>query len=106
MSLLIDSFPALPVGIKNGIGGLLGTRLYVGLGSAGKQLFYYDLEQPESGWQQAADFPGTERNDACYVVSNDKLYVFPEPGNCQMDTHQLYSMTRISLMLLLINGAS
>ncbi|MCG9782722.1 YjhT family mutarotase [Vibrio brasiliensis] len=80
MSLLIDSFPALPVGIKNGIGGLLGTRLYVGLGSAGKQLFYYDLEQPESGWQQAADFPGTERNDACYVVSNDKLYVFSGAG--------------------------
>lgn len=80
MSLLIESFPELPHGIKNGVGGLLGKRLYLGLGSAGKQLYYYDLQQPDLGWQRGADFPGTERNDACYVVSNDKLYVFSGAG--------------------------
>lgn len=80
MSLLIESFPQLPVGIKNGVGGLLGKRLYLGLGSAGKQLFYYDMEQPNLGWQRAADFIGVERNDACYLVSDDNLYVFSGAG--------------------------
>lgn len=80
MSLLIESFPPLPIGVKNGVGGMLGQRLYIGLGSAGKHFFYYDLAQPEQGWQRAADFVGTERNDACYVVSNDNLYVFSGAG--------------------------
>lgn len=83
MSLHIESLAALPLGIKNGVGGKIGTKLYVGLGSAGKRLFFYDLESPLQGWQLCAEFPGTERNDAAYAVCNDKLYVFSGAGCTQ-----------------------
>ncbi|MBV7296969.1 YjhT family mutarotase [Enterovibrio paralichthyis] len=83
MSLHIAEFAQLPVGIKHGVGGKLGNRLYVGLGSAGKRLFYYDLERPDRGWQSAPDFPGTERNDAVSAVCNGKLYVFSGAGSEQ-----------------------
>ncbi|WP_428773886.1 YjhT family mutarotase [Vibrio sp.] len=85
MSLVIDSIPDLPIGIKHGVGGVLGGKIYAGLGSAGKQLFFFDLEQPQLGWQSAADFPGCARDDAAFAVSGHKLYVFSgagvEPGN-------------------------
>ncbi|EEX94617.1 hypothetical protein VIOR3934_20616 [Vibrio orientalis CIP 102891 = ATCC 33934] len=80
MSLLIEDFPPLPCGVKNGVGGVIGNTLYTGLGSAGKRLFFYDLDCPEHGWQSAAEFPGVARNDAAYTVSNDRLYVFSGAG--------------------------
>lgn len=80
MSLVIDAIADLPVGIKHGVGGLLGHKIYVGLGSAGKQFFYFDLEQTELGWQSAPEFPGCSRDDAAYTVCNDKLYVFSGAG--------------------------
>ncbi|MFM2587315.1 YjhT family mutarotase [Vibrio sp. TBV020] len=80
MSLLIEDFPPLPCGVKNGVGGVIGNKLYAGLGSAGKRLFFYDLDCPELGWQTAAEFPGVTRNDAVCTVSNDKLYVFSGAG--------------------------
>lgn len=86
MSLQVLPIASLPVGIKNGVGGLVGRRLYAGLGSAGKHLFFYDLDTPALGWQQAPLFPGLERNDAVAVTSGNRLYVFSgagiEPGNC------------------------
>lgn len=80
MSLVIDAIADLPVGIKHGVGGLLGRKIYVGLGSAGKQFFYFDLDKPELNWQSAPEFPGCAREDAAYTVCNDKLYVFSGSG--------------------------
>lgn len=86
MSLVISSFPPLPIGVKNGVGGVIGNKLYVGLGSAGTRLFFYDLDAPIKGWQRASEFPGTTRNDAAFSVCDDKLYVFSGAGQPENST--------------------
>ncbi len=80
MSLVIDSIANLPIGIKHGVGGVLGRKIYIGLGSAGRQLFFFDLDRPSKGWQSAPEFPGCPRDDAAFTVSNHKLYVFSGAG--------------------------
>ncbi len=73
MSLVIDAIADLPVGIKHGVGGLLGRKIYVGLGSAGKQFFYFDLDKPELNWQSAPEFPGCAREDAAYEIKQGQM---------------------------------
>jgi len=87
MSLHFTPIAELPIGVKNGVGGLIGRRLYVGLGSAGKRLFFYDLNQPELDWQEAAQFPGVARNDAVSIATQDRLYVFSGAGIVKGDGH-------------------
>ncbi|MEJ2765283.1 YjhT family mutarotase [Photobacterium sp. MCCC 1A19761] len=81
MTLHITSFAKFPVGLKNGVGGKIGRRLYAGLGSAGSRFFCYDLDAPSLGWQAVAAFPGIARNDAVAIPVADGLYVFSGAGS-------------------------
>lgn len=87
MSLQVLPFKSLPMGIKHGVGGLIGRRLYVGLGSAGKRLFFCDLEQADTSWEEATPFPGSERNDAVAITTETRLYVFSGAGIENGNTH-------------------
>ncbi|EPR7133319.1 sialic acid-induced transmembrane protein YjhT [Vibrio vulnificus] len=75
-----ETFPALPIGIKNGIAARVGDRIFVGLGSAGQQLFYLEDSKREQGWKHAPEFPGCQRNDAVCIAVADGLYVFSGAG--------------------------
>ncbi|EGR4165592.1 YjhT family mutarotase [Vibrio cholerae] len=80
MAISFQLLPELPVGIKHGVGGIIGQKLYAGLGSSGNAFFVLDLKDMNSGWKSAADFPGIARNDAAYTVCGNKLYVFSGAG--------------------------
>ncbi|ENM5905962.1 YjhT family mutarotase [Vibrio mimicus] len=80
MTLNISTLPELPTGVKHGVGGRIGQKLYAGLGSAGNSFYVLDLTQQHLGWQNAADFPGVARNDAAYTVCGDRIYVFSGAG--------------------------
>ncbi|MEJ3601703.1 hypothetical protein WFH67_14220 [Vibrio vulnificus] len=75
-----ETFPALPIGIKNGIAARVGDRIFVGLGSAGQQLFYLEDSKREQGWQHAPEFPGCQRNDAVCIAVADGFYVISGAG--------------------------
>jgi len=74
------SYPDLPVGIKNGVGGMIGQTLYAGLGTAGQKFYALDLSKPERQWTEIASFPDAARDQAVAAVMNDKLYVFGGSG--------------------------
>ncbi|RND30197.1 YjhT family mutarotase, partial [Vibrio cholerae] len=80
MAISFQLLPELPVGIKHGVGGIIGHKLYAGLGSSGNAFFVLDLKDMNSGWKSAADFPGIARNDSAYTVCGNKLYVFSGAG--------------------------
>lgn len=79
MAISFQLLPELPVGVKHGVGGIIGQKLYAGLGSSGNA-FLFRPKDMNSGWKSAADFPGIARNDAAYTVCGNKLYVFQVQG--------------------------
>ena len=70
------TYPDLPVPLKNGVGGLIGTTVYAGLGTAGQKFYAMDLSRPERAWTEVASFPEAARDQAAADVVNGKLYVF------------------------------
>lgn len=75
-----ERYPDLPVGIKNGVAGLIGQTIYVGLGSAGQQFYALDLSRPQPQWTEIAPFPDAARDQAVAAVVNGKMYVFGGMG--------------------------
>lgn len=73
-------WPNLPVGIKNGIAARVGDTVYVGLGSAGADLYSLNLHNPASGWIKRAPFVGPTTNGAAVAASGDTIYVFSGNG--------------------------
>jgi len=78
MEVLVDacSAPALPVACVDGVGGLLGRSLYIGLGSAGASWYALDLDAMDAGWQRRADLPAPPPSCAAAATVGGKLYVF------------------------------
>ena len=79
------TWPDLPQGIKNGIGGQSGQRVYVGLGSAGSALYSLNLADPTGGWSELAPFPGPDTEGAAAAMVGGKLYVFSGSGYATVD---------------------
>lgn len=73
-------YPDLPVGLKNGVGGLIGQTIYAGLGTAGQKFYALDLSKPGQPWTEMAPFPDAPRDQAVAAVLNGKLYVFGGSG--------------------------
>ncbi|MGF1777961.1 YjhT family mutarotase [Vibrio nomapromontoriensis] len=80
MTLSITAYPDFPIAIKNGVAARVGQRVFAGLGSAGTQLFYLDLETLHQGWQPLPTFPASERNDAVMVATEHRIWVFSGAG--------------------------
>lgn len=74
------NWPALPVGVKNGIGVRVGRHLIVGLGSAGASIFALDPDNRATGWQSLDSFPGPAPFQPAAAVSNGSLFVFGGMG--------------------------
>lgn len=79
-SAVQGTYPELPVGIKNGVGGLIGDTVYIGLGTAGQRFYALNLKRPEGGWQEVTSFPDPSRDQAAGAVVGGKLYVFGGSG--------------------------
>ncbi|MDD1782601.1 N-acetylneuraminate epimerase [Enterovibrio sp. ZSDZ35] len=75
-----QAWPDLPDGVKNGVGAQIESKIYVGLGSMGKQFYMLDLEQLDKGWQKQADFSGPARDGATASVIGDDIYIFGGSG--------------------------
>ncbi|OLV17330.1 N-acetylneuraminate epimerase [Deinococcus marmoris] len=75
-----QTYPDLPTGIKNGVGGLIGTTIYAGLGTAGQKFYALNLSDSVKGWAEMAAFPGPARDQASAAVVSGKLYVFGGMG--------------------------
>lgn len=73
-------WPDLPVAIKNGIGVRVGDIAYVGLGSAGTELFALDLNNPGTGWKRKAEFIGPPTGSAAATSVDGKIFVFSGNG--------------------------
>lgn len=71
-----QTYPDLPTGIKNGVGGLIGNTIYAGLGTAGQKFYALNLADAARGWTEVAAFPGAPRDQASAAVVSGKLYVF------------------------------
>lgn len=78
-------WPSLPVGIKHGVAGQAGQRIYVGLGSAGNALYGLNLAAPEEGWRELAPFPGPPTDDAAAAMAGGRLLVFSGAGKARPD---------------------
>ncbi|ACO48057.1 N-acetylneuraminate epimerase [Deinococcus deserti] len=70
------TYPDLPLPLTHGVGGIIGTTVYAGLGTAGQKFFALDLTQPNRVWTEVAAFPDPARDQAAAAVANGKLYVF------------------------------
>lgn len=79
------AWPDLPQGIKNGVSGRAGNRLYVGLGTAGQSVFALDLDALHMGWATVAPFPGPARDGAACAVVDGRLYVVSGLGKAAPD---------------------
>lgn len=75
-----ETWPDLPVGIKNGIGVQVDDRLIVGLGSAGTDLYALDLADKAAGWKPLSPFTGPAPSQPAAAASGGKLYVFSGSG--------------------------
>lgn len=75
-----QTYPDLPIAIKNGVGGLIGNTIYVGLGTAGQRVYALDLSAGERQWREVATFPDAPREQAVAGVVGGKLYVFGGVG--------------------------
>lgn len=84
LSIAYD-WPALPVGVKNGIGLRFGDTLIVGLGSAGVDLFALDLTQRALGWRPLSPFIGPAPSHPAAAISGNALYVFGGTGMASPD---------------------
>ncbi|MDU7693062.1 MAG: N-acetylneuraminate epimerase [Helicobacter sp.] len=71
----VFAYPNLPVGVKNGVGGIINDTLYVGLGSAGDKIFSLDLNDKNARWKELSAFPDKERNQSVFGIIDNKLYV-------------------------------
>ncbi|WP_241191432.1 N-acetylneuraminate epimerase [Deinococcus psychrotolerans] len=91
-----QTYPDLPAGIKNGVGGMIGDTLYAGLGTAGQKFYALNLLDTAKGWTEMAAFPGAARDQAAAAVVNGKLYVFgglgkPTPEATTSVFNQVYA---------------
>lgn len=84
-TLAQEQWPNLPVGIKNGISARIGDTLYVGLGSAGSDLYALNLGGVSKGWVKRAAFIGPATNGAVAAVSGGRLYLFGGNGKSTPD---------------------
>ncbi len=76
-------WPRLPIGIKHGVAGQAGQRIYVGLGSAGSALYTLNLAAVADGWRELAPFPGPVTDDAAAAMAGGRLYVFSGAGKAR-----------------------
>ncbi|MRX37165.1 YjhT family mutarotase [Aminobacter sp. MDW-2] len=79
-AIAAEAWPDLPVGIKSGIAARVGDTVYVGLGSAGTDLYALDLGNPAAGWAKRAAFSGPATNGAAAAVSGSRIFVFSGNG--------------------------
>ncbi len=80
-----QQWPDLPVGIKSGISAQVGSKIFVGLGSAGQDVYALDLSNKSVGWVKISPYPGPAANGAPAAVSNGKIYVFGGAGKQNKD---------------------
>jgi N-acetylneuraminate epimerase len=78
-------WPFLPQGVKNGVSGQVGRRMFVGLGSAGRSMFALDLDAPSAGWTEVARFPGPARDGAACAVVGGRFFVISGLGKAAPD---------------------
>ncbi|MBF4270281.1 N-acetylneuraminic acid mutarotase, partial [Vibrio anguillarum] len=78
-----NQWPDLHAGFKDGIGVQVGTKIYVGLGSLGKDFYALDLKALSQGWQKVADFTGAARSGATASVVGDDIYLFGGSGKAE-----------------------
>ncbi len=82
-ALADNQWPDLPVGLKSGVSAQLGDKLFVGLGSAGKEFYMLDLKSVGKGWQKKATFSGPARSGATASVVGDEIFIFGGSGKVQ-----------------------
>ncbi|TNF17934.1 MAG: YjhT family mutarotase [Rhodobacteraceae bacterium] len=82
---MAETWPDLPVGVKNGIAERIGDTLTVGLGSAGTQVFALDLTDIAAGWTERAAFNGPAPSQPATAVVDGALYVFSGSGKASED---------------------
>ncbi len=75
-----NQWPDLPFGFKDGISAQIGDRVFVGLGSAGKEFYMLDLNNVSRGWQKQAEFIGAPRSGATASAVGSYVYVFGGSG--------------------------
>ncbi len=75
-----NHWPDLPVGVKSGVSAQVGSKLFVGLGSAGQDFYMLNLDQADKGWQKKADFSGPARSGATASVVGDEIFIFGGSG--------------------------
>lgn len=80
-----ETWPDLPAPLKNGIAARVGDMAFVGLGSAGTDLYALDLSAPAAGWQKRASFIGPATNGAAVAVSATTIYLFSGNGKAAED---------------------
>ncbi|WED29521.1 N-acetylneuraminate epimerase [Vibrio sp. DW001] len=82
-ALAVNQWPDLPVGLKSGVSAQTGDKLFVGLGSAGKEFYMLDLNNVDKGWQKKASFDGPARSGATASVIDNEIYIFGGSGKIQ-----------------------
>ncbi|KQY15082.1 N-acetylneuraminic acid mutarotase [Rhizobium sp. Root73] len=80
VAMAAETWPDLPVGVKNGVAARVGDTAYVGLGSAGADFYALDLADPTKGWVKRAAFAGPAVNGAAVAVSGKKIFAFSGNG--------------------------
>ncbi|MGF7007899.1 N-acetylneuraminate epimerase [Aminobacter sp. BE322] len=83
--MVAETWPDLPVGIKNGIAARIGDTAYVGLGSAGTDFYSLDLANPALGWIRRTTFAGPSTNGAAVAAVGNKIFVFSGNGKATAD---------------------
>ncbi len=83
--VLAESWPDLPVPLKNGFAAQIGESIYAGLGSAGQSVFRLDLADRSAGWVEVATFVGPAPNQPATAVVDQQLYVFSGSGKSEPD---------------------
>lgn len=84
-AMAAETWPDLPAPVKNGIAARVGDMAFVGLGSAGTDLYALDLSDPAAGWQKRASFVGPATNGAAVAVSATTIYLFSGNGKATED---------------------
>ncbi|HAT8513674.1 TPA: YjhT family mutarotase [Vibrio vulnificus] len=85
MALANNHWPDLPIGVKNGVSAQIGSKVYVGLGSAEKSFYVLDTQAPQNGWTLLAEFIGPERSGATATVVGENIFVFGGSGKASDD---------------------
>ena len=80
-----ETWPDLPVAIKNGIAARVGDMAYVGLGSAGTDFYALDLADPARSWLKRAPLTGPATNGAAVAAAGKTIYVFSGNGKVDAD---------------------